>query len=261
MTFPIHTTKHIGSSYRKLNIVSAAFTVITLAAALLAALSGIQLYNLQKKQAAEMPQTPPVEAPIPVDNSLVKELEEIKAELAREKEASKKLKSNISKLKKQKSALEKSIAATKTLKSAPPKRAPSTPSPKTPTEAVAPALTPAVPKPTEEVAPEKPADAAAPAPKTPQNAPLPDQPVVEKPLIPTEKTDPPAMEPEIDEKEPQDLQPQTQLDVAPDAESQSTHSNAEPAQTNEEDEAQSPLPEGSSSPIEQTSDEGSTDIK
>jgi hypothetical protein len=225
MTFPVHTTKHIGSSYKRLNIISAAFTVITLAAALLAALSGIQLYNLQKKQAVEMPQTPPVEAPEPIDDSLVKELEAIKSELTKEKEASKKLKANLSKLKKQKSALEKSIAATKTPKpdSPPPVKktivppAPKEiPSPAPPSPVESDSKEPVEPKPGIQMVPEAPKDPAEPSAAPPSNAPSSEQPKTEAPQSPTENTTPPIRKPQTDQPVLESPETQNAPNLSPD---------------------------------------------
>jgi hypothetical protein len=225
MTFPVHTTKHLGSSYRRLNIISAAFTVITLAAALLAALSGIHLFNLQKNQAAETPQTPPVEAPVPIDDSLVKELEAIKAELAKEKEASKKLKANISKLKKQKSTLEKSITAIKTPKPAPPPPAEKTITPAAPKEIPAPApplsvdsdsTEPAEPKPGTQMIPEAPKDPAEPLPTSPSNAPSVEQPKDEEPQSPTGSATPATRNPETDQPLSEPSNPQNNPNPSPD---------------------------------------------
>lgn len=259
MTFPVHTAKHMGSSYRKFNIISVALMVITLIAALSAALSGIQLFKLQKKQAA---QAPPVEAPVAIDDSLDKEIEAIKAELAKEKETSQKLKANISKLKKTKSALEKSIAAGKTPTPVAPPVEKTIPLP-TPKETAAPAQTPAVksntsapaaPEPATPIISDAPKSQAEPSATTPSNAPLPDPPMTEKPPAPIEKTEPPASQPAPDQPVLEQPQPKIKPDEIPESEAQTNLPAPGSAPSNEQDEASpsdAPDLDDSAAPVDQ----------
>lgn len=172
MTLPIHTVKHVKSSFRKIQVITICLTVLTLAAALLAAISGIRLVNLEKQQSAEIVQTAP--PPAVVDDALNKQIEDLKTDLAKEKDASKKLKSRIAELKMQ-------IASLKKAKPAPRQPVPTSESS---TEA---AETPSPTKPFVEKTPPPPE-------KTPQAEQKPDTSLstTESNIEPAQSTEPPA---------------------------------------------------------------------
>lgn len=231
MTFPIHTVKHVKSSYRKIQIITICFTVLTLAAALLAAISGIQLVNLEKRQSTEIVQTAP--PPAVVDDTLNKQIEDLKTELAKEKDASKQLQSEITELNKQIAALKKAKPAPRQpvpASNLPTKiQTPSTPAPvkqtvtpPTTTPKPAPAAVPVIkpaktepvaPKPGAEPVPEAPAKTADTPSTEATETPLPTKPSVEK-------------TPPLPEKMPP-------AEQKPDTTPSTTESTAEPAQSTE----------------------------
>ncbi len=103
MTFPIHTVKHVKAAYRRRQIITVILTFITLAAALMTAVSGMQLAKLRKKQAAvELPTAPAIPAvqQQAVDDNLIREIEELKLKLEAEKKNSDELKTDIASLQK-----------------------------------------------------------------------------------------------------------------------------------------------------------------
>jgi hypothetical protein len=134
MTLPVHDINYVKASHRKFQFITILFTVVTLAATLGAAFSGIQLSNLKQEtidsekvteEAAAPPKTPAI-----ADDSAMKEIEALKSELAMERSGSLKLKAKIKNLNNQISSLKKAAVASRTPK---PKAAPSTqPKPATP---------------------------------------------------------------------------------------------------------------------------------
>jgi len=109
MTLPIHTVGHIRSDYRKYQIIAFLFTLITLTAALLAAVSGIRIMSLQKQQTAEADQ---MQAQSAVqDESLNKQIDALKSELANEMSAAQKLKEIIAEKNRQLAAIKKTLTA------------------------------------------------------------------------------------------------------------------------------------------------------
>jgi hypothetical protein len=113
MTFPIHSVKHVKDDYNRYQIISTVLILITLAAALATAISGVQLAKLQKAQLAVQTPTsdprPVVEEPSP-DEAMVREVEKLKSALEAEQTRSKTLSGTIAKLKAQ---IEKTKAAVK----------------------------------------------------------------------------------------------------------------------------------------------------
>ncbi|MGD9246909.1 MAG: hypothetical protein PVI60_03060, partial [Desulfobacteraceae bacterium] len=106
-----HTTKQVDATYRKYLIFTVVFTVITLLAALFTAFSGIQLVQLEKAKTDEISQT--TSALEDMEELLGRQIEDLKSQLDKEKEASQVMKGNIASLKKQCAALKKALSAAK----------------------------------------------------------------------------------------------------------------------------------------------------
>jgi TolA-binding protein len=249
MTLPIHTVKHIKASYRKIQIITICFTVLTLAAALLAALSGIQLVNLEKQQSAEIVQTAP--PPAVVDDNLNKQIEDLQTELAKEKNASKKLESRIADLNKQITSLKKvnpaprqpgqtSEPSTKIQTPSSPAPVKKTVTPPTSTPKPAPAAIPDImPTKIEPVAPKPGATAEPEAPA--KTADTPSTEATETPLVtkPSVETTPPA------EQKPK-TNPSTTLSITEPAQSTEPPAPAQvPEKANEQSGGQVPSPASS----------------
>jgi translation initiation factor IF-2 len=225
MTLPVHDINYVMASHRKYQFITILFTVVTLAATLGAAFSGIQLSNLKQetidseKVAEEA--APPPKTPATADDSAMKEIEALKSELAMEKSSSLKLKAKIKNLSDQLLALKKAAVASRTPK---PKAAPATqPKPVTPIlppqkkepVTVAPPAPPQ-PQPHQKVAPQT---APASPSKMPANeAVTPSVDSADKPL--------PASEPKPSLPAPEPEQPSTVPPVAaPPSQPQSTDDN------------------------------------
>lgn len=98
---PAHTVQHLKSSYGRYQIMAIVFTIITLAAALLAMVSGFQAVKLRKMQLAEHNKTAPAQVqPVKprADDALHKQIKSLQDQLATEKAASRKLKTKIQEL-------------------------------------------------------------------------------------------------------------------------------------------------------------------
>lgn len=129
MTLQVHDN-NVKASHRKHQLITILFTVVTLAATLGAAFSGIQLSNLKKaidsKKMVEEAASPP-KIPAIADETATKEIEALKSELAMEKSSSLKLKARIKNLNNQIAALKKAAVVSHTPK---PKAAPASSTPK-----------------------------------------------------------------------------------------------------------------------------------
>jgi septal ring factor EnvC (AmiA/AmiB activator) len=109
--FPNRTEKQVGTTYRKYLILTVVFTVITLEAALFAAFSGMQLVRLEEAKSDEIWQKKP--ALEDMNELLHRQIEDLKSQLAEQKEASQVLKGKIASMEKQNVALKKSLTAAK----------------------------------------------------------------------------------------------------------------------------------------------------
>lgn len=114
MTLPVHDIQNVKAAHRKYQMMTILFTMVTLAATLGAAFSGIQLANLKKKnldskKITEGAVSPP-KTPVVTDDSALKEIEALKSELVREKSASLKMNAKIKDLNNQISVLKKAAA-------------------------------------------------------------------------------------------------------------------------------------------------------
>jgi hypothetical protein len=125
MTLPVHDIDYVKASHRKYQFITIFFTIVTLAATLGAAFSGIQLSNLRQERLDSKeevaPEPSPPKAPAIADDAAMKEIEALKAELAQEKSSALKMKAKIKNLHNQISALEKAVEASRAPK---PKAAP-----------------------------------------------------------------------------------------------------------------------------------------
>jgi septal ring factor EnvC (AmiA/AmiB activator) len=139
MTTPIHTVKHIRAGYRKYQILALVCVMITIAAALLAALSGLQLTRLRSAQTEALAETSPPAPPEPdparaaLERDLAKTAQALAAaqtQLATERE-------NVKKLMDRVGALERQLAAARATLSSDTGPA-AVPPPATPDEAPAP---------------------------------------------------------------------------------------------------------------------------
>ena len=115
MTLPIHTVKHVRATYRRHQVIAIVFTLITLAAALATAVSGVQMATLRKKQAAvrlpsDSPLTPAQQQIL--DEKMTRKIEELKTALDAEKKKSDALEADISKLR-EKMAATKAVTPAK----------------------------------------------------------------------------------------------------------------------------------------------------
>ena len=107
MTRIVHTAKYIKERYRKFQLIAFACAVVTVAAALLAAFSGLQVNKLQKAQAQKSADTSPNSEKV-LKVWMEKEIESLKAiltktqsELAKEREAAATQQKTIDDLKRQ----------------------------------------------------------------------------------------------------------------------------------------------------------------
>jgi hypothetical protein len=163
-TLPIHTVQHLKSVHKKYQVIAIVFTVITLVAALLAAISGFQSAKLHKMQVAELQKPPAQVAPVavPADNGLEKQVKILEGQLNSEKMTSRELRAKVHEL-------EKKVASMKTV--APSQARPAPVKPKVP--AVAPTVE--APRPAKPAAksPKAPAPAVPEAVSKPPKAPVP----------------------------------------------------------------------------------------
>jgi hypothetical protein len=203
MTSSIHPAQQIRARYRKYQVIALCCTIITVVAALLAALSGLQLTHLRaerEKAIANMPAPAPIEPILQRDPVLEKELEtavqrlaEAQRQMATERENVRKLMARIAELERL------LIEATNRINQLEKERSAAPPPPKT--EAPPAASAPAPPK--------QPQPIAAPAPPSQQTTqPPPQIHGIEKPAqIPS-----PVMPAAVTEPAPEQVPGKTQSD-------------------------------------------------
>lgn len=225
MTSSIHPVQQIRAKYRKYQIIALCCTIITVTAALLAALSGLQLTHLrteQEKTIANMPVAAPIEPVLQSDPALEKELEtavqrlaEAQRQIATERENVRKLMvriaelerqlveatNRINQLEKERSAAPpppKTQAAPAASAPAPPKQPQPTVAPASPSEQTIqpPPQTHGVEKPTQTPSPVLPAAVTEPAPEQVPSQTESDKPSTERVIEPAISIAPQPQEPE-----------------------------------------------------------------
>ena len=170
MTRRTHTVKYMKSRYHKYQLIALSCALFTVAAALLAALSGLQLAELKKADAQKKEKASPSSEEV-LNSWMEKEIQNVRAmltktqdALAKEKTNSEELQATIDSLKKQLSALSAKALSLEKMASKP--------SPQQPVQQAAPAPAPVVKEPPQEsAAPPAQAKPSAPAPQpAPANA-------------------------------------------------------------------------------------------
>ncbi len=238
MTLPIHSVKRVTDANRRHQIITIFLTLITIAAALAVALSGMQLAALRKKQAGpEISQAnqPPTAETLEMNKKMIAAIKELRAEIASEKKKSETLTAEISKLQKQ-------LAASKPALPQQPSPVPQQPEPSPDT----PAMT--QPQPIPVPSPEAPA-ATTPQPETPAGE-VPTQTDSQIKTTPVPSPQPKAPEPATPQVAPAKPQPETQAVPAQPAEVTSPVPPTAPATPPKEssEKANESSPQGTPSP-------------